>query len=343
MKKNAHKKTAADKKAQGNDKAKQKVARGKCAKWLIAAGAVLLVALVVVLVWYFGLREAPESSATNDMPAVDSSQGNTSHNGTTIPPATDSNGNVVDPQQGQHTTDPSQATEPSGGQSEQPTVPSSDDKPVEPSTDSSQATTPGTQSSEPDGSSDGDGYYTFPQGISVSPVKKYAGMFMEDGTNDTVSDIMMVVVRNDTSADLQLARLEVVFEDAVAEFQITNLPAGKSVVVLEKSRMAYSDEPYQLMKINDVVFFQEPMSLCQNRVQITGGKGYLEVENVTDMDLGAMYVYFKNSASDGMLYGGITYRTKVEPGLKAGETLRVLSGHYDPDTTTILLVQIADV
>lgn len=202
-----------------------------------------------------------------------------------------------------------------------------------------------TQSSgqtQPSGTGDDeDEYFTFAEGISISSIYKYAGMFMEDGTNEVVQDVMMLIVRNDTAQDLQLARFEVDYSDYTAQFEVTNLPAGQSVVALEQNRRAYSDDSYQDVKIKDVVFFAEPMSLCENQVKLTGGEGYIDVENISEDTLGLVYIYYKNSAKD-ILYGGITYRVKLDTGLEPGEITRVTTGHYSPENSTILLVQIAE-
>jgi hypothetical protein len=166
-------------------------------------------------------------------------------------------------------------------------------------------------------------------------------MYMEDGTNEIVSNMMMLIVQNESDRDLQLAHINLTYEDFVAEFEVTNLPAGKSVVVLEKNRRAYTDQAYQKAAMEDVIFFQEPMSLREDLVQIHGGEGYLDVKNVTDAPLGPMYVYYKNSATD-LFYGGITYRAKILEGIRPGETIRVAAGHYGPDTSTVLWVQVQE-
>ena len=51
-------------------------------------------------------------------------------------------------------------------------------------------------------------------------------------------------------------------------------------------------------------------------------------------------MYYKNSATD-LLYGGITYRSKVSGGLKAGEIRQITAGHYNPKSSSIVMVTIA--
>lgn len=179
------------------------------------------------------------------------------------------------------------------------------------------------------------------QGLYISKVEKYAGMFMEDGTNDLVTGAMMIILRNTSDKDLQLARIKLPFDDYVAEFEVTNIPAGESVVALEKNRREYTDKPYQEASAQDVIFFTEPMSIQENQLKITGGDGYLDVKNISDTAVGLVYLYYKNSATD-LLYGGITYRAKIADGIQPGQTMRVAAGHYSPTTCRVMMVQIED-
>lgn len=181
--------------------------------------------------------------------------------------------------------------------------------------------------------------YNLGSDLIVTDIGKYAGIFMEDGSDEVVSDTLMLILRNDNTRDLQLARIELRYADFTAEFEVTNLPAGESVVLLEKNRHAYvEDLPYHWTAEN-TVFFQEPMGLQEDTLKITGERGKLTVENISDRTLGDIYIYYKNSAVD-LLYGGITYRARVDSGMEPGDTESVMTGHYNPETCTIVNVQI---
>ena len=55
-------------------------------------------------------------------------------------------------------------------------------------------------------------------GLLVTKIGSYAGIYMEDGSDRIVSNMMMLLVKNTTGKDLQLARISVVYEDFTAEF-----------------------------------------------------------------------------------------------------------------------------
>lgn len=174
-------------------------------------------------------------------------------------------------------------------------------------------------------------------GLTVMRIDRYAGIYMEDGSDEVVSNVMMLVLKNESAQDLRLARIAVQYEDFVAEFEVTNLPAHEQVVLLERSRREYVEETPVSIISRNVVFFQTPMSLEEDRVELSGSNGNIVVKNISDEDItGEIYIYYKNSARD-LLYGGITYRTKVD-GLAAGESAQVIAGHYNPDTCRIMMV-----
>lgn len=179
------------------------------------------------------------------------------------------------------------------------------------------------------------------EGLVLTDTGKYTGIYMEDGTDEVVTNIMMIIVRNDNEQDIQLARINLMYADFVAEFEATNLPAGESVVLLEKNRHDAVNEDYLGASLENIAFFQNKMGLCEDRVKISGTKGSIQLENLTDEPLGEIHVFYKNSSVD-LLYGGITYRARLQSGLQPGETMNVPTGHYNPDTCTIVNVQILE-
>ena len=165
--------------------------------------------------------------------------------------------------------------------------------------------------------------------LYITDIGKYTGVYMEDGTDEFVSNVMMIILKNESETALQLARINLQFSDFTANFEVTNLPAGESVVLLEKNRHEYVEESYIRATAENVLFFSESMSLREDQVKLSGVNGAITVENLTDQVMGEIYIYYKNSATD-LYYGGITYRAKVEAGLKPGKSTTVMTNHYYP-------------
>lgn len=176
--------------------------------------------------------------------------------------------------------------------------------------------------------------------LFITKVGAFNGFYVEDGTDEEVRDLLMIKLENHGKRDLQLARVNIQYSDFMAEFEATNVPAGSHVILLEKNRHSYTSEMYEVVEGKNVVFFNEPMSLKEEQFEISGMDGMLNVKNISDEDIeGNIFVYYKNYVND-MFYGGITYRVKIEGGLKAGEIRQVMTGHYVPEVCKILMVAI---
>jgi hypothetical protein len=182
---------------------------------------------------------------------------------------------------------------------------------------------------------------TVAEGVTIESIAKYTGIYMEDGTDEVVSGVMMLILNNDSDKDLQYAEITLTYEDGTkAEFTVTNLPDGQKVVLLEKNRLQYRTDKPKTAEAKNTVFV-DAFTMHIDTIQISGLQGMLNVKNISGKDIsGDIYVYYKNSATD-LLYGGITYRSKVSGGLKAGEIRQITAGHYNPKSSSIVMVTIA--
>jgi hypothetical protein len=82
--------------------------------------------------------------------------------------------------------------------------------------------------------------FALQEGLVITDIGKYAGVFMEDGSDETVSNILMIQVENTTGKDLYLAQIKLEYGDKTAAFQVTNLPNGAKAILLEQQRMPYT-------------------------------------------------------------------------------------------------------
>lgn len=272
--------------------------------WIIG-GCVILAALLIVVLGLLRNGAPIDNPGTSTQPTQSD----------TVPPQT------------------TQSTEP--GQTTQSTEPGQITQSTEPSQPTQPTETTGDGQIE-------DGNIYLEGNLVVTYLGKYAGIFMEDGTDEIVSNVMMLILRNDGAVDLQLARINLQYSDYTAQFEVTNLPAGESVVLLEKNRHAFESADYLRAEVTNIVHFSAPMSMMEDKFEITGGDGYLDVKNISGKDItGEIFVYYKNSASD-LLYGGITYRARISGGIGAGETQRIMTGHYHDGSCRLLMVTCSE-
>ena len=178
-------------------------------------------------------------------------------------------------------------------------------------------------------------------GLFITDVGKYTGIYMEDGTNETVSGVLMIVVTNNGQEAIQYAKINLPVNDETAVFTLSTLPAGQSVVLLEQSRMQWSvGENYTGATLENLAVFSQPLSLCEDQLKLQILDGAVNVTNISGKDIaGDIVIYYKNSAAD-LYYGGITYRVRIEGGLKAGEIRQIMASHFSDTGSKIMFVTI---
>lgn len=181
--------------------------------------------------------------------------------------------------------------------------------------------------------------FLLPDGLVITDVGSYTGAYMEDGTDDIVSGVLMIVVTNEGERPLQYAKITMQAGEETAEFSVTTLPVGASAVVLEASRLGYDRSvEYAALAVEQAAWFDGELSLCEDRLQLQQLDGVLNVTNVSGGDLeGDIVIYYKNSSAD-MFYGGITYRIRLTGGIPAGSTRQIIADHFAPERSTVLWV-----
>lgn len=174
--------------------------------------------------------------------------------------------------------------------------------------------------------------------IIIEGIGQYTGPFVEDGNDEPEANVLAIVVRNGSDADVEYAEVHFSTGDgSEAVFHISTLPAGSSAVVLEQNKREYSAE--ETLAFADKLYAQaEEMSLMEDDVRVTAEDGALTLENLTDQSLGTVYVRYKNKLNDNYYLGGITYSCKFE-NVGAGDEIREQTKHFTVDGSTVLMVK----
>jgi hypothetical protein len=177
------------------------------------------------------------------------------------------------------------------------------------------------------------------EGLVITDIGKYAGIYMEDGSDETVSNILMIQLENTTEKDLYLAQIKLEYGNKTAVFQVTNLPKGAKAILLEQQRMSYTEQLPQSASAENVVFTTE-FSMFADQLEVTALNGVINVKNISGKDIPEdIYVYYKNYAGN-MYYGGITYRIRIEGGLKAGDIRQVMASRFNQSSSRLMMVTI---
>ena len=178
-------------------------------------------------------------------------------------------------------------------------------------------------------------------GLTVDDIGSYSGLYIEDGTDEIISGILMLTVTNHAEQTMQYA--EITLSDGVdtAYFSLTTLPPGESAVLLEKNRMTYKQG--MLLKdisLGTVSYFTTEPSMCESLVTIQKLDGVLNITNISGTPItGDIMIYYKN-ASEDMLYGGITYRVTISGGLETDEIRQITANHFYAKGSRIMFVTV---
>ena len=177
--------------------------------------------------------------------------------------------------------------------------------------------------------------------LIIHNIGAYTGAYVEDGSNDIVTGVLMLVVGNTGEDDIQYAEIILPTKNGDAKFSLSTLPAGESIVLLEQNRMAYSgNEDATKAVFDNVALFPEPLSLRENQLRFQILDGVINVTNISGEDIdGDIVIYYKNAAAD-IYYGGITYRVRIEGGMKADEIKQIMASHFSDSGSKIMFVTV---
>lgn len=182
-------------------------------------------------------------------------------------------------------------------------------------------------------------------GLEVLSIGKYTGVYVEDGSDELLSGILMLKVVNHGEEAIQYAEITVTIGEETAKFTLSTLKPGAAMVVLEQSRMAYDPNvDYESCDIScdTLALFREPMSMHGDKLKIQILDGAINVINISGGDIpGDIAIYYKNIADD-VYYGGITYVIRLEGGLKADEIRQLMASHFSDTNSEIMFVTIAE-
>lgn len=211
-------------------------------------------------------------------------------------------------------------------------------KPVQPSAVPNGDTATQTQPQESVPSETTAPQFVLDYGLEITDSGKYTGMYMEDGSDEVLSDVMMIIVRNNGEQDIQLAEITAAADGETYRFQLTNLAVGERAVLLDLDRKSAAELTSAVL--DKAARFDEPMDLYEDTIEVSGVNGMVNVQNISDEDIaGDIYVYYKYAGED-IYYGGITFRVRVEGGLKAGEIRQIPAGHFNAEGCAVVQVTI---
>lgn len=180
--------------------------------------------------------------------------------------------------------------------------------------------------------------------LEIQEIGEYTGLYVEDGSDEAVSGLLMMVVTNISEDPIQYAEIVLDVEGQTAKFTVSVLPAGGSAVLIEQNRMEYSDDiDYTQVQAECVHLagFDKALSLHEDLLEIQLLDGALNITNISGNDITDTIILCYKNASNGVYHGGIAYRIKLEGGLKAGELRQIMATHLHQPGSELLFVDFA--
>ena len=177
--------------------------------------------------------------------------------------------------------------------------------------------------------------------VTVEKVGRYAGIFVEDGSDEIVSDVFAITVVNNSDKMLQYAQVVITCGGEEYTFDMSTIPVGARAQVLEKDKKALPEDLSGAQTVlTTVTEFQEAPSTYPEVFELTPFEYSVNIKNISKSDIsGDVYVYYKTKVGD-LYMGGITYRAKVTD-LAAGEEKSAYASHFYGSDSEILFVTYA--
>lgn len=178
-------------------------------------------------------------------------------------------------------------------------------------------------------------------GITILSAQSYAGKYIEDGSDEIVSNVMSLFVKNTGEKEIQLADFKVIDEDGNSyDFRLTTLLPDQEMIVLERNRKKYSEEVTLVStEITNLAVFSESPSLQEDILVINGKQNLITVTNISKENIQAVRVCYKNIFDD-IYMGGITYTVSI-PELAPGQSVDLPTRHYTEDASEVVFVNYA--
>lgn len=181
------------------------------------------------------------------------------------------------------------------------------------------------------------GIYTLFEGIYISEILPYSGSFVEDGSDESVENIMSVKIKNESEKNYQFFDFSLMFGNEEYKFSVKTLLSGSTVTVLEKDRKNMPENTDEInSKVTDLAYFEIQPSLYSDIFEISGAESIINVKNISADDVENVIVYYKNVTEDGYL-GGVTYRAEFG-NVPAGEIIQTVSSKYLPGKSEVVFV-----
>ena len=176
--------------------------------------------------------------------------------------------------------------------------------------------------------------------LVIERLAPYSGLYVEDGSNEELSDVAMLLIRNTGSQPVEYTQIVITYPSQTLQFYLSALPGGESAVVQERSRLPLPQE--KPTNASALVVERTEMAIAPEISVTDNGDNTLTVTNLTDKDIPTVRIFYKYYMEEENLFvGGIAFTVKLNR-LGANKSLVVQPAHYTSQNSKIVMVLTYD-
>ena len=171
--------------------------------------------------------------------------------------------------------------------------------------------------------------------LQIVNLESYDGFFLEDGSDESVSGILCMRIKNISNETLEYGNI--LLTDKTGEevsFVVTMLLPGATAIVAESSRREYNSTAVYYYK-NAETSFNGEITADTTKLELDVYSGALGIRSVSNISYDNVIVYYKYKERN-VYKGGITYR--VEFSNVKSSFIYEKALHYQKDGSEIVRV-----
>lgn len=183
---------------------------------------------------------------------------------------------------------------------------------------------------------------TLEGGLELVSVGRYTGPYFEDGSDEQVSDVYAVILRNDSGEWVDFAAVTMTCGAHSASFELSSLPADAAVLVLEADRLQWQESDF--CQNPHAVLTDDPGEYrfdFDDDFKLYPADGVLNLQNISDRTFENDILVCYKSFDYGLFLGGVTYRARFG-GLAPEQIGQSMQPHYSDARSLILYLRYDD-
>lgn len=177
--------------------------------------------------------------------------------------------------------------------------------------------------------------------LVIERIAPYSGMYLEDGSNREISEVAMLLLRNEGDYPIEFTEIAVNYGDTQLLFDVSALPVGAQLVVQEKNGAGVPEGTPDSCSV--LVSRRANMDMSRSVVSVVDNEdNSLTVRNLTDETIPTVRLFYKYYDRESDVYvGGIAYTASITR-LAGKSSITVHPAHFSSQNSRLVMVLTYD-